>query len=120
MGTRSLISIKNEDGTYDGVYCHFDGYPTGVGKTLKEYYNNEQIIRELISLGDMSCLNYPIETCEFYTKRGEKLHNYKAYELSKLKKQAVDIGCEYLYTFYKGEWNCVDLHGDYNEGFVLI
>ncbi len=110
MATRSLISIKNEDGTYDGVYCHFDGYPTGVGKTLKEHYNNEQIIRELISLGDMSCLNYPIETCEFYTKRGEKLHNYKGLQASAILKKARDIGCEYFYTFCNGEWSFDELY----------
>ena len=112
MATRSMISIKNEDGTYDAVYCHFDGYPTGVGsvgRTLEEHYINSDIINKLISLGDMSCLKPTIEECEFYTKRGEELHNYKGLSLDRLKKKAEDIGCEYLYMFYKGEWNCEEL-----------
>ena len=108
MATRSMITIKNEDGTYDGVYCHFDGYPKGVGKILRAHYTNVDIIRQLISLGDMSCLNYPIETCEFYTKRGETLHNYKGYTLEKLMRQAKDISCEYFYTFEYGVWTCND------------
>ena len=27
MGTRSHIFVENGDGSYIGVYCHFDGYP---------------------------------------------------------------------------------------------
>ena len=112
MATRSMISIKNEDETFDAVYCHFDGYPNGqgsVGLTLRNDYTSEEKIRGLISLGDMSCLHPIVEQCEFYTKRGEKLHNYKNLELSKLKSKARDIGCEYLYMFYKGEWNYAEL-----------
>ena len=26
MSTRSNISIKRKDGTYDKIYCHSDGY----------------------------------------------------------------------------------------------
>jgi len=121
MATRSMISIRNEDETYDAVYCHFDGFPTGdrsVGRTLFYDYTSEEKIRALISLGDMSCLHPIVEQCEFYTKRGEELHNYKGWTLSKLKKQAKDISCEYLYIFYKGEWNCIDLC-ESNKEFTL-
>lgn len=102
-----MISIENEDGTYDGVYCHFDGYPekpNGVGATLNDYYLSEDKIRELISKGAMSCLAVEVDNCEFYTKRGEELHYYKAIPLMQLKKKARDVGCEYIYMFYKGEW----------------
>jgi len=115
MGTRSIISIKNEDETFDAVYCHFDGYPDGeqsVGLTLRMDYTSEEKIRGLISFGDMSCLHPIVEQCEFYTKRGEKLHNYKNMPLDVLRKRAKAIGCEYLYMFYKGEWNYVELYGD--------
>lgn len=56
MSTRSTISIKNQDGTFTGIYCHFDGYPSGVGVTLLEKYQDENKIRELIALGDISVL----------------------------------------------------------------
>lgn len=109
MATRSIISIKNEDETYDAVYCHFDGYPRGVGDTLNKSYLTEEKIRDLISGGAMSCLKDEITDCEFYTKRGEELHNYKSLSLSDLKKKAQDVGCEYLYMFYKGEWHCEEI-----------
>lgn len=38
MSTRSAIIRKTEDGSYEGIYCHFDGYLAGVGKTLQEHY----------------------------------------------------------------------------------
>lgn len=56
MATRSTIGIKREDGTIDFIYCHWDGYLEGVGKTLKENYTNEQKIHQLISLGSVSSL----------------------------------------------------------------
>lgn len=110
MATRSLISIKNEDGTYDGVYCHFDGYPTGVGSKLSRFYKTEEKIRELIDRGDMSCLEGELDDCEFYTKRGEELHNYKGLQANVILKKALDIGCEYFYTFFKGEWSFDQLY----------
>ena len=109
MGTRSLIAIKNQDETYDAVYCHFDGYPSGVGATLNNHYTSEDKIRELISSGDMSCLKENVADCEFYTKRGEKLHNYMMFPFEQLKEKATNIWCEYLYFFQDGKWNYVEL-----------
>jgi hypothetical protein len=38
MSTRSRIAIENQNGSVTSIYCHFDGYISGVGKTLKECY----------------------------------------------------------------------------------
>lgn len=35
MGTRSVVALP-EDGAFRGRYCHWDGYPTGVGAALIE------------------------------------------------------------------------------------
>ena len=55
MSTRSLICKKENDGTYKSIYCHWDGYPGGVGATLLEYYNKDNI-DELLALGSLSSL----------------------------------------------------------------
>jgi hypothetical protein len=34
MATRSVIGYIQEDGSYIGCYCHYDGYPSGVGSFL--------------------------------------------------------------------------------------
>ena len=56
MATRSRIGYQYEDGSIKSIYCHFDGYPSYVGKMLEEHYSNPQKIRELIELGDISQL----------------------------------------------------------------
>ena len=56
MSTRSRIGIKENDGTIRSVYCHFDGYPGGVGRKLVNYYDDPDLASELIDLGDISSL----------------------------------------------------------------
>ena len=56
MATRSNIGILNEDGTITAIYCHWDGYPEGVGTTLVNHYQDEDKVRELLSLGSISIL----------------------------------------------------------------
>ena len=124
MATRSIISIKNDDSTYTSVYCHTDGYPEGVGHTLKEFYKDEDRIRELFSYGNMSSLDELISESEraldetyldnvtvfFGRDRGETdqeaviVPNKKA-----LKELATDMGCEYIYIFNRGGWSMIDL-----------
>ena len=56
MATRSRIGLMLEDGTVKHSYCHFDGYPNGVGHTLVENYSEIEKVEELLSFGDMSFL----------------------------------------------------------------
>jgi hypothetical protein len=56
MGTRGTIAIKNEDGTVTGIYTHWDSYLSHNGEILQNHYNTEAAVRELIALGDLSCL----------------------------------------------------------------
>ena len=56
MSTRSRIGLMLEDGTIKHSYCHFDGYPNGVGQTLVENYSDIEKVEELLSFGDMSFL----------------------------------------------------------------
>lgn len=55
MSTRSAIAWYDPAlKTGMSVYCHFDGYPAGVGRTLLDYYNDESRVKALVSLGDLS------------------------------------------------------------------
>lgn len=56
MSTRARIGLMLEDGTIKHSYCHFDGYPNGVGHTLVENYSEIEKVEELLSFGDMSFL----------------------------------------------------------------
>lgn len=56
MGTRSRIGIELKDHSVVSVYCHWDGYPSGNGRTLSKYYTNSDDVKELIDGGSMSSL----------------------------------------------------------------
>ena len=56
MATRCRIGLMLEDGSVKHSYCHYDGYPEGVGETLVQHYNTEDKVKELVSFGDMSYL----------------------------------------------------------------
>lgn len=61
MSTRSRIGIIREkpEGKapiVESIYCHFDGYPEGVGKTLLEHWTDPEKVNELMAQGDLSAL----------------------------------------------------------------
>ena len=101
MSTRSTIWIKNEDGTFSGVYCHFDGYLSGNGMTLKRYYKTADKVRELVALGSLSVLEENTEKCIAYHRdRGVDLCIYSDVEEKELPKYQE----EYNYFFIDGKW----------------
>lgn len=65
MSTRSRIGMINPYGSVSSIYCHFDGYPEGVGKTLHDNWNDINDIIELIANGDISCLGTDLDTTSF-------------------------------------------------------
>ena len=72
MSTRSRIAIENQNGSVTSIYCHFDGYLSGVGKLLKEYYTTQPKVKALIELGDISSLDMtPTSTEAYHRDRGE-------------------------------------------------
>lgn len=56
MSTRSLIGIVEPNGSIRHIYCHFDGYPEGVGKCLLDHYHERSKVDALMALGDLSQL----------------------------------------------------------------
>ncbi len=56
MSTRSNIGIINEDSSVDVIYCHYDGYPCHNGAILLIHYREEDKVRRLLRLGDISSL----------------------------------------------------------------
>ena len=61
MATRSTIWIKNDDETYDGIYCHWDGYLENNGVLLVENYQDKDKVRKLIELGSISSLHEEVD-----------------------------------------------------------
>ena len=109
MATRSIIAIKTEEPAYSAIYCHWDGYPEGVGKTLKEHYSDPLKAHCLIGRGSLSALGDTIESSDFYTSKGEALKKHYADSLEDLKQLARDMWAEYLYVYEDGKWEQVDI-----------
>ena len=111
MATRSRIATKREDG-YESIYCHWDGYPEGVGATLKEHYTDQNKIDELIALADLSSLGEtPAEehTTSYNRWRDEGTTSKKHKTLEEVKKWAKDQWVEYLYVWNGTEWETYEV-----------
>lgn len=118
MATRSTIWIQNDNDNYDGVYCHWDGYPEHNGSILFNYYKEESKIRELISHGSLSVLDERIHPnpdsghdfdnredgvcCFYHRDRGDVLDVTRDLPEPMLRNEYQ----EYNYIFKDGAWYC--------------
>jgi hypothetical protein len=119
MSTRSAIAMKVDNG-YKAIYCHYDGYPEGVGAILKEHYTDLDKVEELIALGDISSLGKEVHipegvehsfdkrvegiTTAYMRDRGEMDCEAQLYKTVSDVKSAIDN--QYLYVFEDGKWTC--------------
>lgn len=102
MATRSTIGIQNDDETIEAVYCHWDGYLGGVGKTLKENYDSEDKIKHLLSFGNISSLGEDINSSLFYERdRQEKDQESR---ILSTQEQLKNFKQEYNYIWIENEW----------------
>ncbi len=120
MSIRSYIGTLKEDKTVFFVYCHHDGYPSGVGRTLREYYDRPEDVINLLSFGNISSLATTIEDTVFYGRDRNETNQelvevtYDEYLPSTGSR---DSGIEYRYLFdeYSEEWLCYNMQGDLVE-----
>lgn len=70
MATHSNIGVENDDGTFDFIYHHWDGYPGYLGRMLLDHYNSEAAARAIVGLGDLSLL------CERLTPSEGSNHSF--------------------------------------------
>lgn len=104
MATRSLIGIEHEDGSISSIYCHWDGYPEGVGATLVKHYLKQEQVEALVKAGDRSSLGADPSAGAYEPKEcGVKLPNGGWPRMSQ----------EWVYLFRNGEW----LYKEWNEHF---
>ena len=133
MGTRSLIGKQLKDGSILGVYCHYDGYPQYNGRVLRDVYNTEEKVNDLIDGGDMSCTytnagwnneTLPESGPLYYTMRGES-YVQNAPQLYKDLNEFLSAAdsqhdAEYTYHYAGGEWTCHAIRPDDNVKQVEI
>jgi hypothetical protein len=104
MSTRSRIGIQNQDGSVNSIYCHFDGYPEGVGSTLQEHYSDRDELQKLIELGDISSLGDDLlTTIAYHRDRDEDYFPSRRNESLELFKKSDFEGYGYVYTL-ENKW----------------
>ena len=127
MGTRSLIAYTGNNYIFTSIYCHWDGYPSHVGKKLLNHYTDAAKVLALMSLGSLSSLGAELgeahnfdataetigDVCTFYGRdRGER--NQEA-NLTKGKKSllqsASNCNAEHIYLFTNGHWSWYKVGG---------
>jgi hypothetical protein len=112
MATRSFIARYNPDtNDYTAIYCHWDGYPEGVGVTLRDHYTTDNKVQELIALGDISSLGDTLKETESYKMRGDTDTDSRTFNSREgMLGHYRDCWCEYGYIWENGGcWTCVDL-----------
>lgn len=98
MATCSYIGIENEDGTVDYTYCHFDGYPEGVGQDV--FFLTRDETREIVRQGLMSNVGYPY-------KEGDSSERVESRDAFFSKENLRRMNAEYAYLHcVDGEWLC--------------
>lgn len=117
MATRSFIA-RTLDSGFEGVYCHWDGYPNYNGILLYEHYSDEERLKELMSHGDISVLGTTIgekhafedssfrkDTTFYGRDRGESNVGVKRFcNLDEVVEYASECGCEFIYLFDDNKW----------------
>ena len=126
MATRSFICKSLPNNTIVGVYCHYDGYPNGVGATLTTHYATDERVKALLNLGSISQLHprlvpdlgdtHTFEkpaknvTVAYHRDRGEALSTTTFPSLDMMVENvAHQLGVEFVYIWDSNEWVTMDL-----------
>ncbi|OTP90517.1 hypothetical protein B6D12_05970 [Gilliamella apicola] len=111
MSMRSTIGVKvgNE---YRTVYCHLDGYPSGVGITLLNHYNSQELAEELVKEGDIVSLG-KARSCQEEHSHKNEIDGYTVYYGRDLGEKGTKyitseerpkLEEDFLYIFENGKW----------------
>lgn len=104
MSTRCLLGYKINTTKVKYCYCHFDGYPSGVGRILLDNYchNDSQALKLCSLKGIRSLAPSLIETIENEYPDGQLCGEMSFDEWCGTNA----FGADYVYTYYpwSGEW----------------
>lgn len=139
--TRSHVGVVDKNGNITSTYVHLDGYPNGVGQTLKKHYDGRKTKQLLkiagqsgVSVLDKDIKGAPGHTFDnrvkgqtlFYGRdRGDKGGNMiekgNASKLEKYLQSVAETGAEYAYLYDENgnNWVYADLKKNKKEVFPL-
>ena len=115
MATRSLIGMNLNNGLTKIIYCHWDGYPAGVGQTLVNNYTSPAAITALMELGDLSALGETPDDCLAYHRDRKEpwgMVEPRDVNTSEITSVGKEYGVDYVYMYNENyEWECFKYDG---------
>ena len=119
MSTCCRIARKNSSGSFDSIYCHWNGYPTYMLPMLRDNYGLDAKVAELIDYGYASSIGprlMPTEdhsfdhpqpgVCVFYHRDRKEPWEDVAPRLDDYKEDIIRSSVDFVYVFEDGEWTC--------------
>ena len=106
MSTNSLAAYLRKDNSVVSSYVHWDGNTTGVGETLLENYNSEELARELATdLGYASSLRETIAASHEDRANSDVSEVYESYELfEEFIRESTYLEYVYIWDTHEDRW----------------
>ncbi len=109
---KDLCKPVEIDNQFIGIYCHWDGYPEGVGSELATFFKDYNSVLNLILGG--SCSSIDGGVVRHYANRQQEKWEYLVPSQGKSQAALAKIGrqswAEYAYCFDEATgWKCADL-----------
>lgn len=109
---KNTEEVRFKKGHSYNIYCHWDGYPEGVGVALVNNFTDEDMVANLIAAGDCSSIMGHVVP---YTTRGEK---FKQPFDKKLGSWVPGWGVEFVHRWTPNGWEVAEISDFYDEDGV--
>tara|TARA_Y100000389_G_scaffold182499_1_gene199200 strand:- start:2496 stop:3128 length:633 start_codon:yes stop_codon:yes gene_type:complete len=106
MATRALIGYLDEDRNFTCTYNHYDGYPEGLGKALKDHYNSDEKAKEIANTGYISSVDEDGKIDSKYDEPANKmvLDDDIVEAGLQIGEKVDEYGGDYGYVWFDDEW----------------
>lgn len=96
------VVIPN-DANYISIYCHWDGYPSGVGYELFTYWNNYNDILNMLLVGDLSYVKER-SIQSYYAWRGENEEPWDRVQPNFTERRNLKEQYNYCFDYETNKW----------------
>ena len=109
---KNTEEVRFKKGETYSIYCHWDGYPEGVGVALVNNFRDEDAVANLIAAGDCSSIMGHVVP---YTTRGEKFK--QPYDMP-LGSWCANVDAEFVHRWTPDGWEVAEIPDFYDDDGV--
>ena len=98
MASRAKVFRFSAPDTIEIAYNHYDGYPDGLGSTLRKHYTDNTKVADLIGGGNWSGISDEDGEVEYYNEKPDIISDKNMDELLfKLADEVMSVGYAYMW-----------------------